>query len=692
MHDSQALEVANKLGLRIVADEGGGFAISCADPDWQFSGRTPGRVVNSIVDAGEDRAGRYQEIAFIGVAESGAKARWSIRLYDERSVALFEASFVDPGDARASFPVLAHYPTNLFRLGYASVFGGYSFDRLGADGPWVFFDERANAFILSPASNFMNAALKLGAKGELVSGLTTSARKIPAGFVHATALVVTKGINRCFAAWGKFLTDLAGKKRPANDADVGLKYLGYWTDRGAHYYYRTEPGLDYPDTLLKVRDEFRRADVPLGYMQIDSWFYPKGHEAKWRSEDRLGGGAYLYEAAQEIFPQGLGAFQQELGLPLITHNRWIDAHSPYRKTYAISGNMSVDPRLWGDWMLRLRDCGVVTYEQDWLSGPAHADRTLPGGEDFMRLMAEAAQAENLTLQYCMPLPRHFLQGSKYSNLTTIRTSADRFGRNRWKAFLFNGRLATAIGAWPWTDVFMSSETSNLLVATLSGGMVGVGDAIGELDRVGLMRAIRADGVIVKPDRPLTPLDWSYVAQAKDPRSAVVSTAQTAHGGHTTTYLFAFRPDRGERNAKLPVRDLGYAGPVFAFDYFEQRGVRLDCGDELSFSISKGGAYWIVAPIGASGAALLGDPDKFVGLGRQRVASVSDNGRLRARLVLAENESRVRLRGFSPSRPEVEANGGKIEALTYDAETGLFVFDLAADLGGSPEIAVTPDRS
>jgi hypothetical protein len=35
-------------------------------------------------------------------------------------------------------------------------------------------------------------------------------------------------------------------------------------------------------------------NIPLGYVQLDSWFYPKGHEGRWKSEDRLGGGTYLY--------------------------------------------------------------------------------------------------------------------------------------------------------------------------------------------------------------------------------------------------------------------------------------------------------------------------------------------------------------------------------------------------------------
>ena len=70
--------------------------------------------------------------------------------------------------------------------------------------------------------------------------------------------------------------------------------------------------------------------------------------------------------------------------------RWIDDHSPYRKKHAISGNVSVDPRLWADWMRYLRASGVRAYEQDWLSGPAVPERNLTSGELFMDAMAKAA--------------------------------------------------------------------------------------------------------------------------------------------------------------------------------------------------------------------------------------------------------------------------------------------------------------
>src|SRR5262249_55057450 len=160
------------------------------------------------------------------------------------------------------------------------------------------------------------------------------------------------------------------------------------------------------------------------------------------------------------------------------------------------------------------------------------------GERFMDQMAAAAEREGITLQYCMPLPRHFLQGTRYSNLLTIRASGDRFGKDQWKPFLFNARLATALGEWPWTDVFKSNETFNLLLATLSAGMVGTGDAIGRVDRTNLLHAVRPDGVIVKPDSAIAPHDGAYLVAAGHREAPLIATASTRHAVGEITYLFA----------------------------------------------------------------------------------------------------------------------------------------------------------
>ena len=303
---------------------------------------------------------------------------------------------------------------------------------------------------------------------------------------------------------------LHGKTRPRHEDEPILARVGYWTDNGGTYYYKYEPSLGYEKTLLAVRDEFLKKGVPLGYMQLDSWFYPKGRHADWKKFD----GIYEYTADKDLFPAGLKSFQEQLGLPLVTHARWIDSKSPYRTRYKMSGNVIVDPAYWSSVASYLHDADVVTYEQDWLDERAWTAFNLHDPAGFMDEMAHALDQQKITIQYCMPLPRHYLQSTEYGNVTTMRTSHDRFGRNRWDVFLYGARLASALGLRPWADVFMSDELDNLLLATLSAGPVGVGDGIGSVNRENLLHAVRADGVIVRPDVPLAPTDQAFIEAAR----------------------------------------------------------------------------------------------------------------------------------------------------------------------------------
>jgi hypothetical protein len=668
--------VANEAGIGVALEQDGSFEITTPIRDWTFAGNVGSPISDLTTRRGRDRAGRYREVEFKYETSWQAARRGAIRVYDQRPVVMFKLVFLTSGKTSESFPVLSSYPRNLRHLTYTSTFGGFSFERFGTDGPWVFFDDQANTFIFSPASHYMNAALSFGPHHELVSAIVADNEDLPPGFVATSALVVAPGINRAFEIWGRFLTDLAGKQRPANDADFSLSYLGYWTDHGAHYYYRFEEALGYVGTLLAVRDQFSSMNIRLGYVQLDSWFYPKGHEGKWKSADPLGGGTYLYEASRELFPDGLAAFQRRLGLPLVVHNRWIDDASPYRKKHAISGNVAVDSALWGEWMRYLRASGVRTYEQDWLSGPALPERDLTSGERFMDAMAQAAGKERLALQYCMPLPRHFLQGTRYSNLLTVRVSGDRFEKQQWASFLFNGRLASALGEWPWTDVFMSSETSNLLLSTLSASIVGVGDALGQFDRTNLNRVVRADGVIVKPDDPITLLDSSYIEQARDPQSPILAAAHTRHEGSITSYVFVFGRNVGG-SARFSPAALGYEQPVYAYNAFDDYGMYVTPEEAVEFSVPDQGAYWILVPVGASGVGFLGDAGKFISNGRKRIASIVDTGVLSVRVIFSAGENRLRLHGFSRVRPDVRTARATVENFTYDSRTRLFHFDLVA---------------
>ena len=666
-------------------DPSGHYEVHVHAPDWTFGGEVGHAVTNIKESDGHDALAGFQQVDF----EDGARTS-TIRVYQQPRVALFTTTYTSDSPSTDAFPRLTSLPDLPYRLSYQDTpFSPYQLNRLSHadDSPWLFFDASGDGFLISPASDFPVARMTLGADGSLSRGVDASVGVLPAGYTQQTLLAAGHGLNQVFDTWGAAMTSLHAKHRPANDADVTLASLGYWTDNGATYYYHFEPQLGYAGTLLAVKREFDQRGIALGYLQLDSWWYPKGPNARWDDRDH---GIFRYEAAPDLFPAGLTVFQQQAGLPLVTHARWIDPTSPLRSEFAFSGNVMTDPRYWEDVMSYLQSGGVVTYEQDWLGAQAQPEYDLVAPRQFMDNMARSAGLRGMTLQYCMPLPRHVLQTVEYDNLTSMRVSDDRFDRNRWDTFLYTSRLASALGVWPWADVFMSTEPNNLLLADLSAGIVGIGDALGAEDANNLRHVMRGDAVLVKPDAPLVPTDESILAEAaQGSKVPMVAWTYSDHDAMRALYVFAYgRGDTAQAVTFSPAA-LGVSGPTYVYDYFADSGRLLGANERMSATVS-GGSYFVAAPVGASGIAFLGDAGEFATLGRKRISQLADDGVVRATVEFASGDDSVTLFGYAPAAPAASASGGSIQTVAYDSATQRFsVVVRAATAPSSVRVELSP---
>jgi hypothetical protein len=692
---AKSVSVKSTAGITAQFDSASGrYEISTRQPAWKFAGELGQPAQNVVVENGSDSIGAYHEIRFTW--RTNISLTGSIRVYDARPVMLLGLECNQAVEEMpAIFPRFTSIPGGLHHFSYKNTtFAPQSFKLEPNGTPWLLFDDRADAAIISPADNFMIATMSGDGTQEIASGLNKEVRNLPAHFKHATLLTFGNGINTAWNTWGAAFTDLIGRKRPANDADIGLRYLGYWTDNGAFYYYNYDPALGYIGTLEALVDHYRGRGIPIRYLQLDSWWYyktltdPNGRTGRPKNsklpegEWNRYGGLLKYEAHPALFPDGLAAFQKKVNLPLITHNRWIDPASPYRAQYRISGVAGVDPLWWQKIMGYIADNGVVCYEQDWLNviynNSPELSATVGAGDEFAGGMAAAAKARGLSLQYCMPLPRFFLQGARYDNLTTTRVSDDRFRPSHWDNFLYTSRLAGALGIWPWTDVFMSTETNNLLLATLSAGMVGVGDAIGAESKENLQQVARPDGVLVKPDEPLVPLDEVYIAEAGGKKSPMVAWTYSDHGPLRTAYVFAYNRQETNSEAGFTPAALGFKGNVCVLNARSGVAQNQSAEKRVVFTVNPGEtAYYLVAPVGQSGLAFFGDEGKYVSNGRQRIAALDDApDALTATVTFAAGEKSVRLFGYAPHIPKVMAQSGSVGTLDYDAGSGRFSVEVS----------------
>jgi hypothetical protein len=649
---------------------------------WTLNGSLPGFSV-SPPSGGTDRIGPYRELHAMN--SDGRSA--SMRIYQGKPLVLFIDSWTKAGSNSDAFPTFVALPADATRYSFQrDSFSPYEFNKLGEEGPWVLFNN-SHALVLSPADHFKISTMNVAADGPAASAINAKIASLPDGFSHATLLAAGDGVDDAMKNWGAALQTLGGKKPTANDADAVLAKFGYWTDNGAAYYYKFEPKLGYAGTLLAVKDSFAKMGIPLGYMQLDSWFYTKGKRASW---DDGGGdlpfGEDVYRADPKLFPDGLAAFHQQLGLPLVTHARWVSSTSPYRHEYKMSGNVVIDPKFWNETAAYLKNAGVITYEQDWLDRNASTDMNVSDPSKFLNEMASSMQQQGLSMQYCMAPPSDYMASSQYQNLATIRTSDDRFEREHWDAFLYDSRMATALGAQPWVDVFMSPETGNLLIATLSGGPVGVGDALGKTSVENVRNVMRADSVIVKPDVGLHPIERMYAEDAAGKQSPMIAVASSGAGDSAAHYVFAYPRKASDTNTTVALSELNISGGAIAYDWVKKTAVAVAPGGNVTIDFDgesdDGGVdkaaptdrwgYAVVTPLSKSGIAIIGDANQFATLGSKRISSVMGTGEGEQVTVhFAAGEGPRTVVGYAKHAPRVESGRSTAHLAEYNPDTKLF---------------------
>jgi hypothetical protein len=279
----------------------------------------------------------------------------------------------------------------------------------------------------------------------------------------------------------------------------------------------------------------------------------------------------------------------------------------------------------------------------------------------------AARERDLSLLWCMATPADFLQAVELERVVSIRSAGDyRYGipsSSGWCWFLYGNALARALGLLPFKDVFLSrSDGEGLdgdpnaeleaLLSSLSGGPVGIGDRVGRTDREVVMRTCRADGVLVKPDVPLAPLERCYSAHAHLAAAPLVGEAYTEHPAGRTAYLLAIHASRVEEvlEFEIGLDELGDAAPsgeAVLWDWRSGDARRVSPGDRVAFSLAPHDwSYRLISPLLPAGLSVLGDPALHVCAGDRRLRELCETPRGARFRVLGEPGEAPRIRGWS----------------------------------------------
>ena len=577
------------------------------------------------------------------------------------------------------------------------------------NGPVVFYNRNFQTLIISPLDHFLYSLIR-EEKSRLQIGLEAELDALPKGFSHPVIFYSGRGIRQSFEEWGRLLRRWYGTTPPDLYADVGLKYLGYWTDNGSFYYYNTEKGMNYEETLLALKKYADELGVPFGYFQIDSWWYLKSTDKRtgfgpldW-IKNLTGGGVIRWEARKDVFPQGVKAFQQKLGLPLIAHNRWYDKSTDYRKEYKFVdgvGNRNpafpIEERFWDMILKSAKERGIVVYEQDWLDTQwkiiPYIRQHIDVGENWLSWMSKYAQKYNLTIQYCMANPGIFLQAVKYPNITQIRCSGDYLAgapkEYWWKHFFITSMLAWSCGIYPWKDTYLSSSGQRLirdekrsfeetLISVLSAGPVGPGDRIGYINKPLLMRTCRKDGVLLKPDKPAMPIDKVFISK-KGPFTVITETA-TQIGKYYYVAGFNLYPyilSKKITFADLSIKNKNYLVWDWKNKRFQKNPQEILLPKRLG--IYKA-VYYILVPELEKGVAFIGEFEKFITTSKGRFQSIEyNNGVLKLTLKGVQGEQ-IKLGLKTSSTPKIQKiKGAKTSSLRFSEPMDIYVLSLQFNL-------------
>ncbi len=515
--------------------------------------------------------------------------------------------------------------------------------------------------------------------------------RVPPGFASELAVWAGAGPRVVLDEWAAALRRRHATERPSRYADDGVGKLSYWTDNGAVYYYRTERDCDYTTTLERVVADARAHQVPVSAVQLDSWFYPHEHLRSVSAEGAPivpPSGLMLWEPRPDLFPHGFSDLRARLGdLPLIFHSRHFASQSPYFERFDAwrDGDYAhpKDEHLSAEMLAGAASWGAITYEQDWMVESFLGVRGLRAEPGRARAWQESldrlAEANGLTLQWCMASPADFLQTLTLRRVTSIRTSGDyRYlfdnGFN-WVWFLHTNALARALGLNVFKDVFLShasdaeaggepcTEVESLLAA-LSAGPVGIGDRIGGTNRDLVLRTCREDGVLVKPDAPIAAIARCFRANSYWSASLLVGETYSTHPAGRWVYVATLHAgSRPERIAgRVELADLGAvrpSGPVIVYDWRRQTWQRVaaDGGWDVDLE-HQGWDYRVLCPLLPGECAVFGDVSKYATAGDRRVAAISADADHLRFAVEGALDTAVDVRGYAATAPAfVEVTSG-----------------------------------
>ena len=529
-----------------------------------------------------------------------------------------------------------------------------------------------------------------GRGGVLSYGPRGSIESLPEAYTSGVIIQAGSGIRHTMRDWGLALMKKGGKNPDLWKEDFSLRFLGYTTDNGAYYYYNTEPGKNYEDTILDLKAYTVEAKIPVRWILYDSWFYKKLNDTHGGPMYSPSKGALNWtDADPAIFPSGLRAMYKATGWPVVGHGRAWARGNVYEKDYEwiqgadLTGEVIALPRtidFWDFLFQNAREWGLLQYQQDWMFTQARQEQVLKSatiGREWRKQMTDSLDSHGMRFGYGGVMGADWLMGTEQQAVTNGRVSSDyhanltpQLNSDNWDigvASIFCWALSTIPakdGYWttpeqPGNPYHKKDAKDNRaepfgdlhsVVATLSRGPVSPADKIGLFNRTMIMRSCMDDGTLLQPDLPARALDSQMVQSAfgtGGPKGGIWTTYSTIGGvqyHHVLVPMLAepytltaaeltAEPDTSLGGAYTVVIENARGGRAAAPALFgADQPLRIPSCDQGSFKL------YHTVPMHANGWGYAGELDKWVPVSTARVRSIATRVAITARLSGTPGES------------------------------------------------------
>jgi hypothetical protein len=564
--------------------------------------------------------------------------------------------------------------------------------------------------LLAPLDAFHDQVVGLNG-GTVRCGWHGDLERVPAGFATELAVIAGPDARTCLDTWGSLLLQRAGTVRPGRWPDALGSRPSYWTDNGAAYWYRTEPGSDVATSIVDAVDDLRARGVPLGAVQLDSWWYPHAELRPFDTDEWIVPPTAMiaWEPRPDVLPDGIPSLRERLGSPpLVAHIRHLSSAAPIADDVEVRADgpyaVPVTAEAYERWLDQCVAWGIETFEHDWLVEVFFGVRPLRAEPGRARAWQEgidrAARERGITTQWCMGTPADMAQTTTLTQVTSVRTSGDHgyiaTAGQLWAWFCTTNALARSLGLMPFKDVFRADPDivgdhgePEALLSALSTGPVGLGDRVGRFDPALAMRTCRADGILIKPHVPVAATSRTMASSPGSRPVLMVAECHSDHPAGRWSYVVTMRCSPGDAPTTGEVRlaDLGDSAPtgdVVLWDWRQRTAVRLTADATLTTTLAREEwAFHVAAPVLSSGIAVIGDTSKFVTAGDARIeVNEATDG---VRIVVKGAGETVTITGWA-ERPPARADDAEVH---HDGSTGVWTTAVTVPDRGWCRITLRP---